>query len=111
MTFPATVGILYATSQNQVKDDMHHFNQLNHEMKERYDTRFRILEDEDVNTNSWITWTQSRERLQALQDLTEDLKYGTDQSIYYAKSAIQFLKDYQQKFEKSFQSDKKETLV
>ena len=92
MTFPATIGILYATSQNQVKDDMQHFNKLNYNLKEKYDTRFRVLEDEDVNTNSWITWTQGRERLQALQDITEDLKYGVDGGVRLSKAMVQSVK-------------------
>lgn len=32
MTFPAAVGILFATSRNQVKADMHNFNQLNSDL-------------------------------------------------------------------------------
>lgn len=109
MTFPAAVGILFATSQNQVKDDMRDFNQLNGDLKEKYDARFRVLDDDDVNTNSWITWTQSRERLQAIQDLTEDFKYVMDQGRHYGSIALADLHSWDQHLEHMFQSDRNAT--
>lgn len=42
-------------------------------MKEKYDERYRMLDDNSVNSNRWTTWTQGRERMQVIREMTEDV--------------------------------------
>lgn len=52
---------------------MRHFDKLNKQMKDKYDKQFHMLEDDNVNTNKWTTWSQGRERMQVLYEMGDDI--------------------------------------
>lgn len=42
-------------------------------MKDKYDQKFRMLQDDSIDTNKWTTWTQGRERMQVFNELFDDV--------------------------------------